>query len=313
MIEISLRPDFHADMRAQILANLPYKASERQAVEALSLDQLLIAFLNWCGRFVSAAQRRVHVSSVLGRRRPLASGLHEAALVDIIAGIEQGRDLSPYLSRGVKHGIVIPKPGPKKLGRRRDLDLMLNDWGVHHLHLSSSKEADGFVSRTKAVLFAVFHKADAYLLDVVDHGAGERNVWTRQHILEIMAREWPEEQLLLELKGVFPGTNDNESERHALRRAGVATQVGIDGKVYISRTGLSTAGTSSQASLEAGRILNHVRSMEKDLRLGSGPTWATLLRSGRMPLDPGALRFLFVERGYGLFDERGQVFYRMAG
>ncbi len=40
--------------------------------------------------------------------------------------------------------------------RRSDLVLLMAEWGIHHLHLSTVMEADGFVRRTKDLLFAFF-------------------------------------------------------------------------------------------------------------------------------------------------------------
>jgi hypothetical protein len=81
----------------------------------------------------------------------------------IIEEIETGKDLSPRLSRGVVHGLV--KGGRVKanmnFGRRPDLDLLLNDWGIHHLHLPDVLDSDGFVRRNPALdmdmlLFVIF-------------------------------------------------------------------------------------------------------------------------------------------------------------
>ena len=53
--------------------------------------------------------------------------------------IEAGDRLAPNLSRAVKLA-----HDPKG---RRDKDRLIADWGLHHLHLSGTVEADGFVQR----------------------------------------------------------------------------------------------------------------------------------------------------------------------
>lgn len=52
--------------------------------------------------------------------------------------------LTPHLSRAVKVAHE-PNGAAAKLNRRKDRDLLVADWGLHHLHLSTAIEADGFV------------------------------------------------------------------------------------------------------------------------------------------------------------------------
>ena len=50
--------------------------------------------------------------------------------------------------------IALPQKHPER--GRPDLDLLLNNWGVHHLHISSIVEPDGFVKRDGPLLFVSF-------------------------------------------------------------------------------------------------------------------------------------------------------------
>jgi hypothetical protein len=60
-------------------------------------------------------------------------------IAQIIDDIEQGRDLTKYLSRRVAIGFDLPSAkGKKNLAKQRHLDLLLNDWGIHHLHVSTT-------------------------------------------------------------------------------------------------------------------------------------------------------------------------------
>jgi hypothetical protein len=155
----------------------------------------------------------------------------------------------------------------KKLNRRKDLDLMLIEWHVHHLHISQQMRSDGFVERDDPLLFAVFHRADAYLLDIMTHVD-----FNRDHILEIMAREWPQARLLEELRAP-PGQkilglakHYGEDDRNVLRKAGVNALVEIDGKVYKPAGGMTTAGTSIRASLAADQVMRATERLESALR-----------------------------------------------
>lgn len=62
---------------------------------------------------------------------------------------------------------------------REDRDLMVADWGIHHLHLSSEIDSDGFVKRGGDLLFAAFGADDAYLIGIYQHLTD----WARKEVL----------------------------------------------------------------------------------------------------------------------------------
>ena len=288
---------------------MPQAVTERATLAAMNISELLISYLNWSSRFISASPRRVHISEVLSAKRPLADAALEAGLTQILALIAEGGDLTPHLSRGVKISIDAR---PRNGQGRRDLDLMLNDWGVHHLHLSTQVMDDGFVARTGPVLFAIFRADDAFLIDIIDHSNGQPHVWTQKHILEIMARQWPNEQLILEMKGALPSRDLTDYERQALRDNHVNASIIIDGRGYMSRFGLTASGIATQTTLKVNHLLRHVEIMERDLRQRSGPTWENLSNAGIQLADPERVHFAFLSHGhavtgYALFDEIGQT------
>jgi hypothetical protein len=56
------------------------------------------------------------------------------ALTSLTQRIENGDDLKPFLSENIEFAIDQSEGTPRHL--RKDLDLLLAEWGVHHLHLS---------------------------------------------------------------------------------------------------------------------------------------------------------------------------------
>ena len=116
-----------SDVRDHVLTNLPCQPEERSALEALRVDDLLSAWLNWQGRLIAAKPRRVHVSRALGGH-PLAKRSDIARALDMLTGrIARGEPLTPFLSRRILIGFERQKGKVKALNRRRDLDLLLND------------------------------------------------------------------------------------------------------------------------------------------------------------------------------------------
>lgn len=91
--------------------------------------------------------------------------------------IRNGHDLTPFLSRGIQDC-------------RRD-DMMLYDWGIYHLHISTEINPDtGFVMRSSQLLFVIFTCDTAYFIKAVPH-QGLPNMWSMKECLEEVYEQWP--------------------------------------------------------------------------------------------------------------------------
>lgn len=250
--------DLIADLRSEILATLPHRPVDRAALEAMDTGELLIVYWNWMSRGPPRQHYNVHRSKELNANPLASAGRYGTALQHIIHLLESGSAVTPHLSRGITIGFETWRGPAKNLKRRRDLDLTLNDWGVHHLHLSTTIEADGFATRSGSLLFAVFRGKDAYLIDILDHQG-----WASDAIPLTILRNWPDAGLMHELNGVL-GSREKYSaaEKLELRRAGIATPFEFEGKTYMFTSALSTAGTSHLAVMGAARVLDTIRNFE---------------------------------------------------
>jgi hypothetical protein len=175
------------------LKNLPHNETDPKIVAALNRmgpGDLLVLYLNWRYRLIAATPRRVLRSAAFDQNPIVSQRL--SAISQMIDDIEQGRDLTKYLSRRVTVGFALPgKPGTKKLKRFEHLDLLLNDWGIHHLHVSTIVESDGFVEREGPLLFAIFKSERAYFIDVMSHRDFEND-----HLIQIIFDTWPDDGLI---------------------------------------------------------------------------------------------------------------------
>ena len=168
------------------------------------------------------------------------------ALESLIQRIKGGDDLKPFLSRSVKVALDRRKGTPHHL--RKDLDLLLAEWGVHHLHLSMVIQGDGFAKRTRDLLFVVLRPDDAYLIGIFPHGS-----WTKRSVAERAARNWPKAELFLRSNYAIGLAHEwDESGSAALRKAGLTQAMVIDGHVY-SPKGQTLGGTSIAISR---RVMN---------------------------------------------------------
>ncbi|MFC7478040.1 hypothetical protein ACFQS7_27080 [Dankookia sp. GCM10030260] len=167
----------------------------------------------------------------------------------LLGKIAIGADLMPHLSTQIGIGYEEDRQGrPGK----RSLDLLLNDWGVHHLHFGHTLRPDGFVERPKdksELLFVIFRANTAFVLNVFTH-----DDWIREDVVRIAVRNWPTRNLFSRLNGAVGLERPiSEDDRKQLRNAHGNALIEIDGEVFMGR-GLSAAGTSTEATIRADRL-----------------------------------------------------------
>jgi len=241
--------NFDQDIRDHVFSTLPYEPAQRAELELKSTPELLIVFLNWLNRLIPARPRSVHRSQALDNN-PVSTA-RKSDLDQIVSKIMKGDDLTPHLSKRVEIG--YESRSSSGYGRRRDLDLMLNEWQVHHLHLANTIGADGFVTRDDPLLFAAFRPDEAYLIGIFGHSD-----WTREDVANILIDEWPGSGFVRELPHVIGLSGVTTEKNRALARSsGInAPFMQRNGKVYmIGVGGITSAGTAVTAT----RYANYIR------------------------------------------------------
>jgi hypothetical protein len=298
--------DFERDIREHVLASLPHNPADRPALAARSAGELLVSYLNWTSRFVAPQPRKVHEATALAAKVSTLDQPRQAAFILLIVALERGDDITPHLSKEVRVGVELPK----LRGRRRDLDLLLNDWGIHHLHLGTAVLADGFVSRSGPLLFAMFKPNDVYLIDICEHRPAP---WSKRSLLETAVREWPSAGLLLEIKDALPGVRQfSDEELGKLRAHGYSSAIEVDGKVFKPGLGMVTTGTSTATTLKAIHIMKLAGKIEKQLNAKAGPLWSEIVaKSSLLPLDAD-FHFHILDRGFGVFEAKTETLFELS-
>jgi len=220
----------------------------------MPLGELLVVYGNWRSRRIPAHPRRVHWSAELKLSSKMTE--HRAALRAIADKTAKGQDLTPHLSDRV--AVAYEPAGTRESSThlRRDRDLMLASWGVHHLHLStiSGNRPAPFLAGTGDLLYTCFTTGDAFFIGVFDH-----NSWSLKEVLTIVVRNWPDAGLVL---GPLPDANldvaVSDPERARIRKAGGSLLEEIDGRVYLP-PGQTLAGTPIHVSRARMRILETLR------------------------------------------------------
>jgi hypothetical protein len=214
---------------------------------AQQLPDLLTEYRTWRKRFIAARPRRCHLSREL-RSSPKFTE-HQAALSAIVEKIAAGADLGPHLSKAAE----------TDSGR----DRMLADFGVYHLHVSTSMEPSGrYVTRGKDLLFAAFKPDDAYLIGIYEHITD----WACESTLATVARNWPDAGIVHELRSVDGLERQySDPDRLALQKAGVSVgAIEVDGKVF-STIGQSIGGAPYEAQQFRMTVMEVMRDWRENL------------------------------------------------
>ncbi len=233
----TITTDFKADW-------IGHLKSELQAVgyptQGVSDDDTPLCYFNLLHRLVKPVPRRVLRSREFTCPVDLQSGL---SLVE--GKIIRGENLWPHLSR--------------KLFKPKFNDGILNDWGIHHLHLGIVVQPNGFIKGTGPVLFARFDETTAYLIDTRSHGA-----WTEQECLCILHRNWPASIEQFKRKGIT-GQRLSDDQLKVLRAKNCNVALDVDGVAYI---GMGGGVAASGAAIDVWHKIDYYF-----IRLKSLETW----------------------------------------
>jgi len=235
----TLVADFRADLQAMARQ---YLTSDWGAeVAQISDDDVLIAYFDALRRRPAVRPRKIWISDDFACPPEYQTGWEQ--LQRKIIG---GEDLRPHLSKG--HA------------RLTTLDGLLNEWGVHHLHLGttpSSRDAS-LVERSGLVLFARIMPDDFYAVNVYAHGA-----WEQTSILESLHRNWPDTIKSYRLRGIR-GEPLTEAQRRNLRKVNMQTATTtVDGTVYMAiGGGVASSGTSAEAVRRADMLWSDAEQLQ---------------------------------------------------
>jgi len=179
-------------------------------------------------RFLNASLRRIPPMKVRRVRHSRELSIPSEYLADyvgLVALIEAGGDLKPYLSRD-----IIKKKRPDRN------DGLLNSWGIQHLHFRQ----DG----TDRLLFCVITEAEVFVIQALPHDA--EHLWVNTELVQILHNNWPE--LIAHAK--HSGLRSEEipaAKRSLLRGYNANFAITVrDQTVYLPPTGGTMASGDSQ-------------------------------------------------------------------
>ena len=238
-VEINFLADGSDFLRSQLRA-MRYSASETESPEQISLK-----YFNLLKRLIPSYPRQVLVSNKFSCPVELEMGLEI-----IKKKIRNGEDLRPHLSRRIQNLDYN--------------DPLLNDWGIHHLHLGTTLDASGFITRTGPVLFARFDNERAFLINVMEHAN-----WSKQEFIRILHENWPDSIRSFRLDRIWKLTYvPSDTDIKDLRQAKIQTFVQLEeGIVYAPLGGgYDRSGRSSDARIQSNCWMKTLENWEKWVR-----------------------------------------------
>ena len=253
-VKIDLRRDLVEIIRNYLVTIVGYDAASIERIEAERSDKefaLICAHYNAQRRIVTATPREIHSAKTFS-----VPPEHAAALNTIEQKIRNGDWIVPYLHRKIK---CLDYD-----------DLLLNDWGIHHLHLGTEVCADGFVNRTGPLLYVCFRDTidfhmsgdtSAYFIDILGHQS-----FTAQTLIETMYENWPH-ILPSPINGRGTGKRLSDNDIGALRKGHVNYILEMkDGTLQSPPGGgITTAGTGNIDTMRTIHLLNWADEQQRRL------------------------------------------------
>ncbi|MFS0575105.1 hypothetical protein AB1K83_05700 [Sporosarcina sp. 179-K 3D1 HS] len=206
-------------------------------------SKVILKFFELQRRVIAKRPRKVLISKDFSYPPEIA-----ARVMKLIRKIESGESLLPHLSR--------------KFLDPNFHDALLNDWGIHHLHLGTEIDNDGFVNRNRSdfindyLLFLRITDKHAYLIKIGKHGE-----WANKTLFEILHKYWPDsisQYRIVDGLSII-GNEPTEKERMKLRKSGAITLTSVNDKAVYYPVGGGYA--TSQNSLEAVRQSHYYSNM----------------------------------------------------
>lgn len=184
----------------------------KEKIENYDLKNLLHHFFTVYSRRVPVRKWNVHISDKLSDSN---------AINEIVNKLLHGDDVNALLSNRVR-----------KLNQCKFADLLLAEWGIHHLHFEES--------RSNELLFIYFSESDAYLIDILQHEKADGSVvtWTNTDLIQVMHDNWPAVLQPYVFKENSQSPVLTTEERRTLRNRAVTTTVIVsDGTEYMPMGG----------------------------------------------------------------------------
>ena len=206
-----------------------------EATDYLDSVSWLVAFVELQRRLITPVRRNIKISN--GLQSKISKGIFDSSIINGLSHIE----------RNIKEGIDINNHLTRQVFDMQRKDLLRNDWGIKHIHLSNKEaitRADMANNRSSYYLLAVFTPDTAFFLDIVPHLKGEE--FADQAYQQILVDNgWAEYAGLYDIGEGELTQSYTRDQLYTLRKNGInAGMLEYNGHIYIP-LGITLDGSNS--------------------------------------------------------------------
>ncbi|WP_304545983.1 hypothetical protein [Sulfurimonas microaerophilic] len=250
--------DFENNIKNSIIKEFDNYDQEVDA--SIGLVDLMHSYINWRKRFIGYGRREVIMSDEL-RNNPLykKNKKLQKAVNKLAYKFKNAEDLTPFLSKGV---VDYPVNDAKK----RDIDLMLNAFSIHHFHLGNEREKTkkqgiNFTKRRDELLFTWVDKDKVYFINIYPH-----EFPYKEDIFKIIQNNWEYLIKPFEMQGISGIDHYSEDTTKQLLNAHLNSSIEINGKFYIV-SGIALSGHSIDWTRNIYGLFDQINKCENALFL----------------------------------------------
>jgi hypothetical protein len=238
-----------ADFKSDLLIMAREYLEKQWGPEHIDNDRVLVLYFDSLRRRPAVRKRRVWEADDFYCPPELASGW-ELLRTKVV----NGDDIGPH--QGREHASLS------------ELDGLLNEWGVHHLHLGTKPyfKDNRYIDRSLPLLFALITNDDFYAINIYAHGG-----WESMSVIESLHRNWPQIINRYRIKGI-QGEPLTKEERRGLRDKNILAATTLsDGTVYMAiGGGVASSGVSVEAVRRADRAWDEMERLQVFVQDGLG-------------------------------------------
>ena len=277
--------DFASDVAEEIVRYFDKKSIKFDRARSTDTSYLLERYFRARAKMIFQRPRRVHYSAELQAKLGRLEERYSQPLATIEERFKSGGDLTEFLSKLASN---VDKP-----------DAMLNDFGIHHLHLGEKRSPNAKrVERSDRLLLVWVGVDDAYLLDIRPHPE-QRDAddygWSHQEYLDVIERNWPHLLDRHEMQGVS-GTSISDSGRKELQRmnTNVVTPIG-DRAIAPPGGGTTASGANLKHVITAMKLLRLLEYVQHAIETHWGAFRRDLQRAGVYAEDDARFRLVRID------------------
>lgn len=238
-LDIDLQRDF-SSILYRCLLDSGYKDADK--------EHAVYQYYNLRKRIIARKPRKVIFSKEF-----ICPVEYQVALEEFEAKAARGENLMPFQS--------------EKINNVNYNDMLLNDWGIQHFHLTRRFRPDGFAQRSQFQIFAYITDTAIYMIQIYPHSA--EDLYSKRELVRIIRDNWPYLIERFRLNGIVGISEKLDDHKYGeMRNAHICTLLELaESEVYcMIGGGYASNGFSVEALRTGDFVMNKLGKIQFLLR-----------------------------------------------